>query len=226
MLIYFNRITFTMEEQMKTGMLTLLIFISFSVSAQTTSTIHEKLKDLAKDANKVSLIVDGKQINFEGKDAATLLKQLKMVSKLESADEDELIWVTKEGDKTHKIISDDDDDNIFFITTDSSDPDSMVTEEIEINDVDGEKEITITTTVNGVKSSKELKGEEAEEYLKNNSEIKLDLDFDTDSGIIKINSENIHKMKKDKMIKVKCCDKKEKEKKIIIKKKIKTEEED
>ena len=51
---------------------------------------------------------------------------------------------------------------------------------------------------------KALKGEEAEEYLKNNTEIILDIDLDKDVDILKTDGENLHKMKKGKMIKVKC----------------------
>ena len=139
---------------MKTGILTIILFISFSLMAQTKSTIHEKLKDLKEDAKKVSIVIEGKQIDFEGKEAAELLSQLKMVSKLQSAGDDELIWVTKNGDEKIKIISCDDlDDDVFFISTDLCDTMNSTMEEIEINEVDEVKEITITTTENGEKST-------------------------------------------------------------------------
>lgn len=154
-------------------LVTTFIFLAFviTVNAQSDSDIYNKLKNLDSEAEKVTINVDGEEVEFEGKEAQLLLRRLKMISKINldvfwTNEDEEVTDLLKEENITIKIFDEEDDADVLFFSEDMINEEGVVKKKIEIDDKEGDKTVTVTTVENGEKSTETFTGEEAEEYLR------------------------------------------------------------
>lgn len=147
----------------------LVIFLLTAVSfAQDKK--EDKLNKVKGNVEKITIQTDEGTVTFEGKDARVLFKKMKAGA-------------------MHKIRifspGDDSDENVFFISPDKMDKDfsffgNEIKDgkkiEIKIENKNGEKELTVTTTGKDGKSTTETyRGKEAEQYLKKHGHKNFDL---------------------------------------------------
>ena len=141
-----------------TGLILMGIFSLTLFAQDKKDDLSSKMKMLDGKVEKITVKVDGKDVVFEGKEAESLAKKLKMFSKAGN-----MIWVTKEGDKTElnngnvslfKFKSDDGDDNV------------KENKKVEVRIDKEDKKVTVTTEKDGKEDTKVYEGEEAEKYLK------------------------------------------------------------
>ncbi|PKL87933.1 MAG: hypothetical protein CVV23_12695 [Ignavibacteriae bacterium HGW-Ignavibacteriae-2] len=140
------------------SLLFLLLFSSF-VLAQNDSNknLDEKLKSIKGDIEKITVSTNSGDVVFIGKEAENLLKRLKNKS-----------VVFKKLSDSH--------DNMFF------DEDSgRIKKEVKVEEENGKKKVTITTTENGEKKTESFSGAEAEQKLKEINEEK-DFNFTDKDG--------------------------------------------
>lgn len=153
-----------------------------------------KLKNLKGEAQKITIKTSKGEFTFEGEDAKSLMKKIKM----NKIDKNVKVFMNNQGDSTKKLkeFSIEDNDSDEFEITYFDDKDSKsIKKEIKIEESDSGKKIEVKTNEGGAESVKIYEGKEADEYLQ--------------------------KMKKDEKFKMDWKDKSNKKKMIIIEKDIK-----
>jgi hypothetical protein len=164
----------------KIAVIAILILLgncSVGIFAQDKDEFKAKLDNIKGTAEKITINVDGKEVVFEGKDATRLLKRLKepgIVKKIEIDGNDD--------------IMDDDDGNTALFKISSGDIDEMKalngTKKIKVEEKDGKKKVTVTTTgKDGKEETKVYEGEDAEKFLKDEKAMrKARIDTDEESS--------------------------------------------
>jgi hypothetical protein len=149
------------------AMLTIILLALFSIaiSAQDKDQTKSKLDQLKGKVDKITVKVDGKDIVFEGKEAEKLAKKLQKPGNIEIITDN-----IKEGKKK----------NISLMLNSEGDDKAGVKKKIQIEDKDGEKVVTVTTTKDGKDEIKTYKGEEADKFMKENNEKHFNVFFDGD----------------------------------------------
>ena len=191
---------------MQIKILTTITFILFLTSmpliAQSDNELNEKLKNIKADVNRIVVSTENSETVFEGNEAKKLFKKMKHDShrKIE--------WIS---DSDFDFDFDSDSDNVFII---KSLKDIELFEgnkkiQIDVEDEDGEKTVTVITEEDGEEKTETFKGKEAEEYLENLKDdgeiaINIDVDLDDDDHIIRLKQKIIeHSDEKDIKIEVK-----------------------
>ncbi|MFA7228795.1 MAG: hypothetical protein WC061_07165, partial [Melioribacteraceae bacterium] len=128
----------------------------FSMTLLAQSEEDSKFDQLKGKVEKITVKVDGKDVVFEGKDADKLADRLKSEKKIRVFSHGELdvedgrvmIFKSKNGEGNFDFKRD------------------GVKKEVKVEDKDGKKLITVTTTKDGKEETKTYEGEEAEKFLK------------------------------------------------------------
>ena len=167
------------------------IFASINISAQEKekSDLKKKLSELKGKVEKITVTVDGKEVVFEGKDAQALAKKMRTTGPASFA---YTINGSKSKAKAYHVITRDIDvdgiddaealDEDVTVTLSGTGDSDKATKKIIVKKNDGKTKLTITTTdKDGKEVVKELDGEEAEKYLKEN-----------DEGVVYISSGKAH----------------------------------
>lgn len=145
--------------------LVMMGFFSLTLFAQEKAESKSKLDQLKGKVEKITVKVDGKDIVFEGKEAQKLADQMRSEKRIKIISEGNLKGV-KEGDG--KVF-------VFRSKNEGDDSDikgGKVTKKINVEDKDGKKVVTITTTTDGKEETKTYEGEEAEKFLKDENGMK------------------------------------------------------
>lgn len=192
---------------MRTKTLTIQIFILFLAStllfAQSSKEMKEKLNNIEGDVNKIVVSTENGDVTFEGKEAKklfkkmrskTLHKNIEWISKdghdFDSESDNVMIFKSDKGGK-HIIKEFKDSDNVMIIKT-NIDKDIELIDgnkkiQIEVEEENGEKTVSVTTNEDGEEKVETFKGKEADEYLEKMEDehemlIDIDVDFDEDKN--------------------------------------------
>lgn len=205
---------------MRTKILTIQIFVLFLaaafVMAQKDDSVKDKLNNIKGEVNKIVISTDKGDVTFEGEDAEKIfqrmksdkIKKLKWISEsnedLDNGGENVLIFKSGKGGK-HLIKEFKDSENVIIMKH-GDDEDFDILEDgktikvnVEVEDENGEKKVTVTTTENGEEKVETFEGKEADEYLENMEDehdtiIDIDVDDEDNIWIHKIDdAENIEK---------------------------------
>jgi hypothetical protein len=145
----------------KSKIIAIIVFVALGLFttklfAQEKDVLREKLENLKGKVEKITLKVDGKDAVFEGKDAEMLFKKLQK-QKIEHK-----MWIGSDD-----MDEGPDCDWAFISDEDSPDVDIHgIEKKVKVEDKDGKKSVTITTTKDGKEETKVLSGEEAEKFIK------------------------------------------------------------
>lgn len=157
----------------------LALFVLFSSNSlfsqeKGKSELDKKIAELKGKVEKITVKVDGKDVVFEGKDAENLVKKMKSGGLSSFAYS---IGSGKAKSKAYTIISGDMDDikNVdaedFVVSLSNNGDEGKETKNIKVKKVDGKLKLNlIETDKDGNKVEKNLEGEEAEKYLKENND--------------------------------------------------------
>jgi len=209
-----------------------ILFMSFAINAQQSESSYDKLKKLNKEAKSVVLTVDGEEITFEGKEAESFLKQLRMLSLLghsikdvDILTDDDFVFNNEDGVQI-EIFKSDGDAEMVFLSEDDLD-ENRIEEKVTIEDENGVMKITIKKTENGEESTEVLEGEDAEKYLVDMEKLTEIEKLDGNINIHKFFQKTPGKGKRVVREKSKCCCKGGVSKKrVIIKEKLPQEQEE
>ncbi len=156
-------------------LLVTLGFFSAKLFAQDKDALKEKLDNLKGKVEKLTVKVDGKDVVFEGKDAE------KLVNRLREPMKSHMIWVgddDRDGGPEHEFTFSSGDIDKFDLKTDGD------TKKIKVEDKDGKKKVTVTTTKDGKEETKVYEGDDAEKFLKdenNGAKLKFISEDDEDT---------------------------------------------
>ncbi|MHB8906205.1 MAG: hypothetical protein ACYC5R_09180 [Melioribacteraceae bacterium] len=145
--------------------LVLMGFFSLSLFAQEKEESKSKLDQLNGKVEKITVKVDGKDVVFEGKEAQKLADQMRSEKRIKIISEGDLKQVKEGNGKVFVFRSKNKGD-------DSDIKSGNVTKKINVEDKDGKKVVTITTTIDGKEETKTYEGEEAEKFLKDENGMK------------------------------------------------------
>ncbi len=137
----------------------ILGLFSMSLLAQEKEEGKSKLSRLKGKVEKITVKVDGKDVVFEGEEAqkmADKMKTEKRIKMFSSGDLKEL----EEGDGNVMVFRSKAHACDIDIKTDG------LKKKINVEDKDGKKVVTITTTKDGKEETKTYEGEDAEKFLK------------------------------------------------------------
>lgn len=186
----------------------LLILLTFNFASAQDKNIKEKLSQI-KEAKKIVVTTDKGEVIFEGDEAEKLLQRMK------SKDLRKRVQIISDDDKviTENIEGlEDDGENIIYIKTDSSNGniishkgkgknillfksndgdlnkiEKTKTVKVQVEGVDDEKTVTVTTKENGEENVEVYKGKEAEDYLdkmEDDGNMTIDINDEKDSMTI------------------------------------------
>jgi len=162
----------------------LLFIAAFSVNAQKKE--KPGIKDVKGKAEKITIKTDKGEFVFEGKEAQEILKKLKTGNR-------KSVWFSETGGDGSTYVIDIDDiasdvlvnlakENNFTWETEEEEDGKKIERKINIEEENGVKKLTITTTEDGEEKTETYEGAEAEEYLeKMKEENKLKV-FSKDGG--------------------------------------------
>lgn len=196
---------------MRTKTLTIQIFILFLAStlffAQGNKEMKEKLNNVKGEVNKIVVSTENGDVTFEGDEAKKLFKKMKSktlhkniewISKdghdFDSESDNVMIFKSDKGGK-HIIKEFKDSDNVMIIKTDIDkdieliDGNQIIQIEVEEEEENGEKTVTVTTNEDGEEKVETFKGKEADEYLEkteSDHNIFVDVEVDSDNDEHKI----------------------------------------
>ena len=148
----------TTQTKLKFFFLIVLItaFVGSLNFAQDKKELNKKLSKIDGKVTKISIQTDQGIVEFTGKEAEEMLKKLKQ----------------KENKFVFTVGSDsifDGDHNVVFFSDDNDDFFDVdikgIKEKVKVEEIDGNKVVTIETTKDGKSTVKKLTGKEAEEYL-------------------------------------------------------------
>jgi len=191
---------------MRTRILTIQMIVLFLTSsliyAQETKSVKEKLGRIKGDVEKIIVSTNSGEVVFEGDQAEELMKMMRS-KKIHKA----MKWVSADGhdferdsDSNHVMIFKSDkggkhiikklkgDDNVMIFKHGDHDDFNIMQDgkkiKVEVEDENGEKKVTVTTTENGEEKVEVYEGKEADEYLKtmrDEGKMIIDIDVDADS---------------------------------------------
>lgn len=148
---------------------TLFLFAAISIYAQSKET-KSKLENLKGDITKITIETEDGQAVITGEDAEVLFKKMSakhniMIKELGNGDADNhknmIIWKDKNDDGNIKI-------------------------DVDIDDSDSGKVIIIKKNIDGKELVEEYRGEEADEFLKNHSQGKSNMEFLSEDGELQV----------------------------------------
>ena len=196
--------------------------------AQSDKTLKDKIKNIKGDINSITITTSEGDVKFEGKDvkelyekmkSRTLHKELKFISEdgdVHHLDGDNVMVFKSKDGKTRKIKHQGKANKVMMSLNDEDDIDIIDGKKIikvEVDNENGEKEITVTTNEDGEEKVETYKGKEADEYLEKmedehsiNINIDSDSDFDSDGDNVWIHSEDFDTKNIEKKIDVKIED--------------------
>lgn len=159
----------------------LLFFLTTSfISAQNDNSLNNKINNIKGAVNKIVISTDSEEIVFEGDDAK------KLFTKMKNNKVKRLRWVSgdKDSDRDKVFILKHDNDDYIDIIEDGK----TITVNVEVDDEDGEKKVTVTTNEDGKEKVETYEGKEADEYLEkmeseNEINIEINVDSDFDDGV-------------------------------------------
>lgn len=150
--------------------ITVLAVLLIAATSFAQDKKENKLDKVKGNVEKITIQTDKGTVTFEGKDARDLFKKMKATGM-------QKIRIFKPGDGS--------DEDVFYISPDKMDKDfsffgNEIKDgkkiEIKVENKNGEKEITVTTTEKDGKSTTETyKGKDAEKYLKKHGHKNFDL---------------------------------------------------
>lgn len=154
-------------------------FFLFGILSYAQEDLKDKVKKIEGDVDKVTITAGEEEYTFEGDEAKTLFKKMKLgFSKSHSfiwqSDDGEfknhdckLIIIDEDGNKQLiEIFKDGDKDIDIFITKDfDMDDHHGIEKKVKVEIEEGNKKVTITTKENGEEKTEVYEGEEADEYL-------------------------------------------------------------
>ena len=155
-----------MKNISKVFIITLFVLLGVSClslfAQENKDDISKKMKQLIGNVDKITVQVDGKEVVFEGKEAADLIKNLKMVSKKPG-----MSWFSKDGNENDSSNS---KTIVLEVNEDKADlnDEENGNKKVEIRIDDGMKKVTVTSSKDGKEETKIYEGDEAEKYLKEN----------------------------------------------------------
>jgi hypothetical protein len=183
---------------MRSKVLTIQIFILFLTStflmAQEDKSVKEKLKDIKDDVNKIVISTEKGDVVFEGDEAKQLFNKLKTKKKHKKVEwildddkdiDDENVIIFKSGKGGEHIIKEfNDSENVIILKHGDLDDKESKLIKINVEDENGEKKVTVTTSEEGEEIIETYQGNEADEYLEKmeeEHEMRIDIDVDIDS---------------------------------------------
>lgn len=193
---------------MRSKTLTFQIFILFLIStllfAQSNKKLKEKINNIKGDVSKIVVSTENGDISFEGDDAKKLFKRMKSKTIHKNIE-----WIS---DSDHNFDSESDNILIFKSDNDIQLIDSDKEIQIEVEEENGEKTLTVITTEDGEEKIETFNGTEADKYLdkmeeEHNMLIDVDIDFDSDKDIstkkiIVHSNDNNHKIEEKVKVEV------------------------
>lgn len=191
-----------MRTKIFTTQLIILFLFSIIISAQDDNDVNEKIDNIKGDISKIVITTDEGDVVFEGKDAKKLFKKMKKTNVVTWVSEDDNdftfsadgknVMVFKSDDGEEHIIKSNGEEEkiIIFKGNDIHDIDMLEDKKllkinVEVDSVDENKKVTITTIEDGDEKVEVYEGEEADEYLKkmkkdNSFTLELEVDSDDD----------------------------------------------
>ena len=181
---------------MKTKIITIQIGILFLSSilllAQDKKSMKEKINKIEGDVNKIVITSDKDEVTFTGDEAKKIFKRIKSPKikkhiKWISDDENEIevdgdeVLIFKSDDGEKHTIKHKGHGNKMLMFMDEDDFEGTKTVEVEVDEKNGEKNITVTTTENGEEKVETFEGEKADQYLENmghHGDMIIDIDTD------------------------------------------------
>jgi len=150
------------------ALLTIILLGLFSLKlfAQDKEEEKSKLDQLKGKVEKITIKVDGKDVVFDGKEAEKMVDQLKAQKKTKIFSYGDMIKEEDSGDNVIIYKSKGDADGDVEVST------KNITKKVNVEDKDGKKVVTITTTKDGKEETKVYEGQEAEKFLKDEKETK------------------------------------------------------
>ena len=207
---------------MKTKIITIQIGILFLFSilllAQDKKSMKEKIDNIEGDVSKIVITSDKGEVTFIGDEAEALFKKIKSPKmekhikwisdsneEFEIEGDDVLIFKSDDGEK--HIIKHKGKGNKMMMFMDD-DFEGTKTVEVEVEEKNGEKNVTVTTTENGEEKVETFVGEKADEYLEkmeHEGEMIIDIDSDVkgDSKYVRIKNKHAKMKDIDKKVEVK-----------------------
>ncbi len=159
-------------------------------SGDSSINVNVDINDV--DGEKVVVVkklIDGKEIvkEYKGKNAEKFLKE-------HSGINDNDLVISDDGEIT--VIVGMDGDDLHWISND----DDCLSKKIKVEENDGVKKVTVTTTEDGNENIEIYEGEEADEFLEQHSKGKNKIMFieDDDITTITMDSDNLHWISEDK----------------------------
>jgi hypothetical protein len=163
----------------------LLFIAALSVNAQKKE--KPGVKDVKGKAEKITIKTDKGEFVFEGKEAQEILKKLKTGNRKsvwfsETGGDDGSTYVVNIDDIASDVLVSLAKENNFTWETEDEEDGKKIERKINIEEENGVKKLTITTTEDGEEKTETYEGAEAEEYLeKMKEENKLKV-FSKDGG--------------------------------------------
>ena len=166
---------------MRTKILTIQIFVLFlsaaCVMAQKDNSVKDKLNNIKGEVNRIVISTDKGDVTFEGDDAKKIFKNMKTKK---------IRWISEDVEER-----DFDGENIFIMRHGDDEDFDIIeggqTVKVEVEDKNGEKMVTVTTTEDGEEKVETFEGKEAEEYLENmedDRDMIIDIDSDEDNILV------------------------------------------
>lgn len=191
--------------------LLIIFFAAGSAFSQDEKNLKKKLKEVEGKAEKITIKTDEGEYTFEGDDAEKLLSRMKKRSNHFSFNtpgvhldhpgfnDDSLSFFIEKHlndsvfvsmKKMHKNFPKPDKNHFKFRIFEDKDEFEVFGEgeknykKVIVEDEDGEKVVTITTSKDGEEETEVLKGKEAEEYLENQNHFDFEDEDETETKII------------------------------------------
>lgn len=191
-----------MKIRLITTQLLILMSMSILLFGQNYKEIKEKLNMIKGDVTKIVITSDDGEVVFEGDEANRLFKkmksrklhkQMRWISKdgedidLDSTSSNVMIFKSGHGGK-HIIREFKKGDNVMIFKDDDIDDLDIIKDgkiiKVNVEELDGEKKVTVTTKENGEEKVETFEGKEAEEYLEKmekEDDMVIEVEVDTDS---------------------------------------------
>ncbi|MCB9249917.1 MAG: hypothetical protein H6613_15865 [Ignavibacteriales bacterium] len=179
---------------MKTKSLTISLILFFLatnfISGQDNKSTKDKLDKIKGDVSKIVITSNSGDVVFEGEEAQQLFKKIKSkkLHWISEGDDDididgENVMIFKSEDGEKHIIKHKGHGNKMMMFMNDDDKDHKIIT-VDLEDENGEKTLTVTTTENGEEKIETFKGKEADEQIeKMNKEGDVQIEIITDDDV-------------------------------------------
>lgn len=154
----------------------LLGLFSLTLFAQNKEETKSKLNQLKGKVEKITVKVDGKDVVFEGEEAQKLADKMKAEKRIKIISSGDLKEV-KEGDGNVMVFRSKAKTSDFDVKA------GEITKKVNVENKDGKKVVTVTTTKDGKEETVTYEGDKAEKFMsgeKGMKHITVTLDDDED----------------------------------------------